>query len=116
EERKLLPSDNELYAESYSAGRLCAILEQEALEGSEDDLEHSNRRWHRLLALFRAVYQGIEHPRLRMHAHDGSLFNPDEFDWMPHNIDDRTVLHMLRAVQYVEIGTGKSRERRRLSC
>ena len=27
-------------------------------------------------------------------------------------IDDRTVLHMLRAVQYVEIGTGQNRERR----
>lgn len=34
---------------------------------------------------------------------------------MPLTIDDRTVLHMLRAVQYVEAGTGKNRERRKLS-
>ncbi|MGH4026244.1 MAG: Eco57I restriction-modification methylase domain-containing protein [Pseudonocardiaceae bacterium] len=115
EERGLLPSDNELYAKAYSAGRLCAELEQRALEGSEDDLEHTYTAWHRLLALFDAVYRGVEHPRLRMHAHDGSLFNPAEFPWMPLHIDDRTVLHMLRAVQYVEIGTGKSRERRTLS-
>lgn len=115
EERGLLPSDNELYATAYSAGRLCKQLEDEAQAGSEDDLEHSHRRWHRLLALFEAVYRGIDHPRLRMHAHDGSLFDPDAFDWLPRNIDDRTVLHMLLAVQYIEIGAGKSKERRKLS-
>ncbi|MGH3795857.1 MAG: Eco57I restriction-modification methylase domain-containing protein [Pseudonocardiaceae bacterium] len=115
EERGLLPSDNELYAKAYSAGRLCAELEHRALEGSEDDLEHTYTAWHRLLALFDAVYRGVEHPRLRMHAHDGSLFDPDEFGWLPLHIDDRTVLHMQRAVQYVEIGTGRSRERRTLS-
>ncbi|MGH3719390.1 MAG: Eco57I restriction-modification methylase domain-containing protein [Pseudonocardiaceae bacterium] len=115
EERGLLPSDNELYAKAYSAGRLCAYLEQRALQGSEDDLEHTATAWHRLLALFDAVYQGVQHPRLTIHAHDGSLFNPDDFPWLPLHIDDRTVLHMLRAVQYVEIGTGRSRERRSLS-
>lgn len=115
EERKLLPSDNELYARAYSAGRLCAELEQRALEGSEEELENTYTAWHRLLALFNAVYHGVEHPRLRMTAHDGSLFNPDQFGWLPLHIDDRTVLHMLRAVQYVEIGSGRSKERRKLS-
>jgi hypothetical protein len=115
EERKLLPSDNELYATSYSAGRLCAELEERALQGTEEELENTYGAWHRLLALFAAVYSGFGHPRLVMHGHDGSLFNPDEYPWMPHTIDDRTVLHMLRAVQYVEIGTGRSKERRALS-
>jgi len=115
EERGLLPSDNELYASTYSAGQLCAELEQRALEGSEDDLEHTSAGWHRLLALFTAVHGGITHPRLTMHAHDGSLFDPEQFPWLRLAIDDRTVLHMLRAVQYVEIGTGRSRERRSLS-
>ncbi|GAA1643164.1 hypothetical protein GCM10009744_36710 [Kribbella alba] len=115
EERKLLPSDNELYATSYSAGRLCAELEERALQGTEEELENTHGAWHRLLALFAAVYSGFEHPRLVMHGHDGSLFNPDEYPWMPHTIDDRTVLHMLRAVQYVEIGSGRSKERRALS-
>src|SRR5690606_34399041 len=41
--------------------------------------------------------------------------DPAAFPWLPMNIDDRTVLHMLRAVQYVQVGTGTSRERRRLS-
>ncbi|WP_017624452.1 Eco57I restriction-modification methylase domain-containing protein [Nocardiopsis chromatogenes] len=115
EERGLLPSDNDLYLKSYSAGRLCAELEQRALEGSEDELEETYTAWHRLLALFEAVYQGVDHPRLRMHPHDGSLFNPAEFPWMPLLIDDRTVLHMLRSVQYVVVGKGKSKERRALS-
>ncbi|MEV5693046.1 Eco57I restriction-modification methylase domain-containing protein [Micromonospora globbae] len=115
EERKLLPADNELYATAYSAGRLCAELEQRATEGSEEDLEHSSAAWHRLLALFNAVYHGIDHPRLKLHGHDGSLFDPKQYAWMPLTIDDRTVLHMLRSVQYVEVGTGRSRERRTVS-
>lgn len=115
EERKLLPADNELYATAYSAGRLCAELEQRVTEGSEEDLEHSSAAWHRLLALFNAVYHGIDHPRLKLHGHDGSLFDPDKYAWLPLTIDDRTVLHMLRSVQYVEVGTGRSRERRSVS-
>lgn len=115
EERRLLPADNDLYASTYSAGQLCAELERRALEGSEDDLEYTTVGWHRLLALFSAVHGGIDHPRLTMHAHDGSLFDPDMYVWLDLPVDDRTVLHMLRAVQYVEIGTGRSKERRSLS-
>ncbi|KID32006.1 Methyltransferase domain [Prauserella sp. Am3] len=115
EERGMLPSDNELYATAYSAGRLCADLEAQALESSEDDLEHSHAAWHRLLALFEAVYWGIDHQRLWMYPHDGSLFDTTSHPWLPANIDDRTILHVLRAVQYVETGTGKNKERRKLS-
>ncbi|MER7333524.1 MULTISPECIES: Eco57I restriction-modification methylase domain-containing protein [unclassified Micromonospora] len=115
EERKLLPADNELYATAYSAGRLCAELEQRVTEGTEEDLEHSSAAWHRLLALFNAVYHGIDHLRLKLHGHDGSLFDPKQHAWLPLTIDDRTVLHMLRSVQYVEVGTGRSRERRTVS-
>ena len=115
EERKMLPSDNELYASSYSVRRLCGELERRALESSEDDLEHSFAAWHRLLALFEAVYYGIDHPRLTMNPHDGSLFDTTSATWFPRSIDDRTILHMLRAVQFIEAGTGRTRERRKLS-
>ena len=115
EERGLLPSDNDLYASSYSAGGLHAELEALAREGTEDDLEGTTTAWHRLLALFHAVYHGVDHPRLKMHPLDGSLFNPETFPWMPLDIDDRTVLHMLKAVQYVKVGRGKSAELRKLS-
>ncbi len=115
EERGLLPSDNELYARAYSAGRLGAELEQRALEGSEEDLEHSTAAWHRLIALFEAVHGGVDHPRLQMPGHDGGLFDPENYLWLPLSLDDRTVLHMLRAVQYVTVGKGRNVERRALS-
>ncbi|WP_030902878.1 Eco57I restriction-modification methylase domain-containing protein [Streptomyces sp. NRRL F-5126] len=127
EERGLLPSDNELYTQAYSAGRLCQELEDLARETTEDDLEQTGVGWHRLIALFNAVYGGVEHPALRMHAYDGSIFDPDAFPWLegrgtaegdpadPLPIDDRTVLHMLQSVQHVWIGTGRKRERRRLT-
>ncbi|WP_018639944.1 Eco57I restriction-modification methylase domain-containing protein [Parafrankia elaeagni] len=116
EERGLLPADNDLYARTYSVGRLCAELEQQLSDGAtEDDLEQSTAAWHRLRALFTAVFTGIDHPRLRMYAHGGSLFDPAAHPWLPLAVDDRTVLHTLRAVQYVQVGTGRSRERRTLS-
>ncbi|WP_229403328.1 Eco57I restriction-modification methylase domain-containing protein [Micromonospora okii] len=115
EERRLLPVDNDIYATAYSAGRICVELDQRVVEGSEEDLEHSYAAWHRLLALFTAVYRGIDHPRLKLHGYGGSLFDPDAYPKLPMNIDDRTVLHMLRAVQCVETGTGRSRGRHTLS-
>ena len=112
EERGLLPADNDLYAQAYSAGRLCEDLEQAARSSSEEDLEHSNAGWMRLIALFQAVHAGVTHDRLTLPSYDGSIFDPGTFGWLARiRVDDRTVLHMLRAVQYVEI----RRERRRLS-
>ena len=112
EERGLLPSDNPIYEAAYSAGRLCDDLEQQASAAGEDALEHSSAAWQRLLAVFRAVYGGVRHPRLMLPAYDGSIFDPDRAAWLETiTVDDRTVLHMLASVQYVTIG----RERRRLS-
>ncbi|WP_371597668.1 Eco57I restriction-modification methylase domain-containing protein [Streptomyces sp. NBC_00564] len=127
EERGLLPSDNALYTQAYSASRLAEELEQRARETTEEDLEQTRAGWHRLIALFNAVYGGVEHPKLTMHAYDGSIFDPNAYPWLegrgtgeddpsdPLPIDDRTVLHMLQSVQHVSIGTGKKRERRRLT-
>ncbi|MDS1271799.1 hypothetical protein RIF23_16010 [Lipingzhangella sp. LS1_29] len=113
EERRLLPSDNELYAEAYSVVRLYEQLEQRLRDagGNEGELEHTYRGWHRLLALFTAVYQGVDHPDMPLAAHDGSLFSPEQFPWLaagiadrPLPVNDRTVLRMLRAVRHVTIG------------
>jgi hypothetical protein len=117
EESGLLPADSELYARAYSVGSLAAELEQRVTDarGNEGELEHTYLAWHRLLALFTAVYRGIDHPDLDLIAHDGSLFDPDAHPWLegrqlgqdtpgtPLAVDDRTVLHMLRAVQTVTI-------------
>ncbi len=115
EERGFLPADKELYRTAYSAGLLCAELEKRARDGSEEDLEHTHAGWSRLIALFNAVYYGVDHPDMRIQGHDGSIFDGELYPWLPLTIDDRTVLHMLQSVQYVQIGTGRSRERRKLS-
>lgn len=123
EERRLLPSDDDLYVSAYSVGQLVEQLEQADSLGAV--LDHRTSAWHRLLAVTRAVHSGVQHEDLRMPAYGGGLFDPDKYPWLegrpfpetptaaarPPAVDDRTVLRMLRAVQYVEI----ARERRRLT-
>ncbi|MFF3497304.1 Eco57I restriction-modification methylase domain-containing protein [Streptomyces sp. NPDC002795] len=120
EERGLLPADNEVYAKSYSARFLRAELKARADAEGESALEHTTAAWHRLIALFHAVHGGVDHPELKLPAYDGSIFDPDTYPWLEKGspllpIDDRTVLHMLQAVQEVRVGTGKHRETRTLS-
>jgi hypothetical protein len=122
EERGLLPADNEVYARSYSARFLRDELKARADEEGEASLEHTRSAWHRLIALFHAVHGGVDHPGSGLHlpAYDGSIFDPDAYPWLERTtpllpIDDRTVLHMLQAVQEVRVGKGKDREVRTLS-
>lgn len=116
EERRLLPSDDSIYAAAYSVGRLVdQLVEQESVAG-EQTLEYRTGAWHRLLATSQAVHRGIAHEDLRLPAYGGGLFDPDRFPWLegrtpglddsdavPPAVDDRTVLRLLRAVQYVTI-------------
>ncbi|MEU1941201.1 hypothetical protein ABZ554_01740 [Streptomyces sp. NPDC020125] len=120
EERGLLPADNEVYAQSYSARFLRAELKARADAEGEASLEHTTAAWHRLIALFHAVHDGVQHPQLKLPAYDGSIFDPDTYPWLERDspllpIDDRTVLHMLQSVQEVRVGTGRQRETRTLS-
>jgi hypothetical protein len=123
EERRLLPSDDDLYVTAYSVGHLVEQLEQADSLGAV--LGQRTAAWHRLLAVTRAVHSGVAHEDLRLPAYGGGLFDPDRYPWLegrpdagtpaaaarPAAVDDRTVLRMLRAVQYVVIGG----ERRRLT-
>jgi Eco57I restriction-modification methylase len=123
EERRLLPSDDDLYVTAYSVGHLVEQLEQADSLGAV--LGQRTAAWHRLLAVTRAVHSGVAHEDLRLPAYGGGLFDPDRYPWLegrpdaaspaaaarPPIVDDRTVLRMLRAVQYVVIGG----ERRRLT-
>ena len=123
EERRLLPSDDDLYVTAYSVGHLVEQLEQADSLGAV--LGQRTAAWHRLLAVTRAVHSGVAHEDLRLPAYGGGLFDPDRYPWLegradastpaaaarPPTVDDRTVLRMLRAVQYVVIGG----ERRRLT-
>lgn len=110
EERGLLLLGDERYEANYALSTLRMQLRVE----SDEILERRWDAWSRLLAVFRAVYGGIEHENLRLPALGGSLFDPDRFpflegrvrgsDWStdlakPLPIDNRTVLLLLEAIQ-----------------
>ena len=113
EERGLLLLNDERYDAYYALSTLRMQLRAE----SDEILERRRSGWSRLLALFRAVYGGIEHPALRLPALGGSLFDPDRYPFLegrttgtiwrmhpaePLPIDDRTVLLLLEAIQTFE--------------
>lgn len=110
EERGLLLMGDERYEANYALSTLRMQLRRE----SEEILERRWDAWSRLLAIFRAVYGGIEHENLRLPALGGSLFDPDRFPFLegrakgsnwrhdaakPLPIDNRTVLLLLEAIQ-----------------
>lgn len=110
EERGLLLMGDERYEANYALSTLRMQLRKE----SEEILERRWDAWSRLLAIFRAVFCGIEHENLRLPALGGSLFDPDRFPFLegrakgsnwrsdaakPLPIDNRTVLLLLEAIQ-----------------
>ncbi len=119
EERRLLPLDDPRYAETLAASTLRAQLQERADRDGEDPLERSTAAWHRVLGLFRAVHGGVEHTELRLPAYGGSLFDPDRYPFLegrqpgtawhevvaqPLPVDDRTMLHLLDALQTLDQG------------
>ncbi len=75
EERGLLLLGDERYEANYALSTLRMQLRKE----SEEILERRWDAWSRLLAIFRAVFGGIEHENLRLPALGGSMFDPDLF-------------------------------------
>lgn len=113
EERGLLLLGDPRYDSFYAISSLRMQLRAD----SEEILERRRSAWSRLLALFRGVYGGIDHPTLPLPALGGSLFDPDRYPFLegrkkgtswrsdpaePLPIDDRTVLLLLEAIQTFE--------------
>lgn len=113
EERSLLLLGDPRYDAFYALSSLRMQLRTD----TEEILERRRSAWSRLLALFRAVYGGIDHPVMRLPAMGGSLFDPDRYPFLegrkkgtnwrsdpaePLPIDDRTVLLLLEAIQTFE--------------
>ena len=118
EEQGLLRLEDPLYADAYAASTLREHLQAEADRQSEDALDKRATAWHRLLALFRAIHGGVQHENLRLPAYGGGLFDPDRFPFLegrpegtrwretparPIPISDRTVLHILDALQLLRL-------------
>ena len=131
EERDLLPITNPVYRENYAVSTLHDQLREAADRLGEEVLERRYDAFPRLLASFRAVHGGIAHDLAALPAYGGDLFDPDRFpflegrpagsDWrttpaQPCPIHNRTVLHLLGALQFLEMKVpGGGRETRRLS-
>lgn len=126
EERDLLLLDDPMYDQNYAVSTLVAQLQEAADQHGEEVLERRLDAWVRLLATFRAVFGGVEHERMKLPAYGGNLFNPDRFPFLegrpagshwretaaaPLPVNNRTVLHLLRSLQYLEM----QGEARRLS-
>ncbi len=117
EERGLMLLGDQVYDQFYAIVTLRDQLDEERVQHGDEILERRHDAWTRLLAVFRAVYGGIEHESLRMPALGGSLFDPDRFPFLegrdkgthwqetpaqPLPIDNRTVLLLLEALQVLE--------------
>jgi len=120
EARGLLPDDDP-WVESYAVTPLRSQLQEVADRGGEELLERRFDAWPRLLATFRAVHGGVEHSRLRLPGYGGGLFDPARYpfletaDGRPLRISNRVILHMLDAIQTLEVDVPGGRERRPLS-
>lgn len=130
EERGLLPLDDPFYNQYYAVSTLQAQLREAADQVGEEVLERRFDAWSRLLATFRLVYAGVQHDRLTLPAYGGALFDPDALPFLegrragvawlttparPLRINNRTVLHLLEALQWLQVkvpGGGPTQARR----
>jgi type I restriction-modification system DNA methylase subunit len=117
EERDMLPTE-QLYWDSYAIRDLLDDLKQQAA-GGEEQLDETFDAWHRLLAVSRALYEGVNYDEMRMPAYGGSLLDPSRFPWLDAadhrglllKVPDRVMLHVLDSVQSVVVNN----EHRRIS-
>ena len=118
EERDLLLLGDELYDKNYAVSTLREQLSITANNFGEEVMERRQDAWSRLLTTFRAVYGGVQHHRLKLPAYQGELFDPDRFPFLegrtsgtkwkdtpcqPIPVDNRTVLHLLEALQVLQV-------------
>jgi hypothetical protein len=80
EDRGLLPTSG-LYVGNYSVRGLFERLRADA-ERHPDTMDHRFGAWAQLLALFRLIYSGCQHPNLTMPARKGHLFDPDRYPFL----------------------------------
>ena len=110
EERDLLLLGDPIYDAHYAI----STMRSDLVATDPAILSNSEEAWSRLLATFRLIFSGSDHPDMRLAALGGSLFDPDKYPFLegrpkgstweshpssPLPIDDRTVLLLLDALQ-----------------
>jgi hypothetical protein len=102
EDRGLMSQDT-IYAENYSVSKLFEQLREDKQRYPEQ-MSRRYGAWSRLLALFRLVYGGGSHGRMRIPARHGHLFDPARYPFLaardthgevPH-VPDGTILEVLQ--------------------
>ncbi|MGH3853186.1 MAG: Eco57I restriction-modification methylase domain-containing protein [Pseudonocardiaceae bacterium] len=111
EEQRLLPVTDPIYAGGYAVSTLYEQLDEERNLHGDEVTDRREAAWPRLLALFRAIHGGCEHPDLWIPAYGGSLFDPGAYPWLMNaRITDRVVREMLDALLVLR-HRGKAAER-----
>jgi len=87
EEQGLLLLGDDIYDHNYAVSTLRETLREDADHSGEEVLERRHDAWGRLLAIFRAVYDGFDHDKLDMPAYGGSLFDPDRYPFLEGRAD-----------------------------
>ena len=81
EDRDLLPVENDFYSGHLSVLGLFERLQQDSGR-FPDSMSRRFGAWGQLLALFRAVFHGVEHGALVLPARRGELFDPHRFAFL----------------------------------
>ncbi len=118
EERGLLLLGDPIYDAHYAITLLRGRLAEMADAHGAEVLERRYDAWAQIMAVFRAVYFGIDHEDLHLPALGGSLFDPEKYPFLEGRrasgpgrsveqvvslpIDNRTVLLLLTSLQVVE--------------
>ena len=101
EDKGLLPVENKTYETYYSVHALFEQLREDDAT-HPDTMDRRYGAWARLLALFRAIHQGVAHGELAIPARHGEVFDPRRFPFLEDAgghvpaIDDETVFGVLR--------------------
>ncbi len=81
EDSVLLPTEHPLFSQHYSIYGLFERLERE--RGLYPDaMDRRHAAWPSLLALFRAVYLGVEHGDFKLPPREGHLFDPHRYPFL----------------------------------
>ena len=99
EERRLLPVDSDLYADSYSVTSLYDQLQAERNLNGDQVAGLRAAAWPRLLATFAAVYGGCEHDQMRIPPYGGGMFDPARYPWLDRvAVTDLVTAEILRSL------------------
>lgn len=90
EDSRLLPVESELYARYLSVKGLYDELVEDAGQHPES-MNHRFGAYGRLLALFRAVFLGVEHGDLKLPPRRGRLFDPNTYPFLEGGLPGTTV-------------------------